>query len=70
MLCCFSHVRLFVTLWTVAGQAPLSMGFSKGYGSGFPCLPPGDSANPGSEPASFMSGGFFTTSGTWKAHSV
>ena len=26
---CFSHVRLFVTLWTVACQAPLSMGFSR-----------------------------------------
>ena len=25
----FSHVRLFVTLWTVALQAPLSMGFSR-----------------------------------------
>ena len=27
VLSCFSHVRLFVTLWTVAGQPPLSMGF-------------------------------------------
>ena len=27
MLSCFCHVRLFVTLWTIAGQAPLSMGF-------------------------------------------
>ena len=26
--CCFSHVQLFVTLWTVACQTPLSMGFS------------------------------------------
>ena len=25
----FSHVRLFATLWNVAHQAPLSMGFSK-----------------------------------------
>ena len=25
-LCSLSHVRLFVTLWTVAHQAPLSMG--------------------------------------------
>ena len=25
----FSHVLLFVTLWTIAGQAPLSMGFSR-----------------------------------------
>ena len=25
----FSHVLLFATLWTIAGQAPLSMGFSR-----------------------------------------
>ena len=29
MLSCFSHVQLWVTLWTVALQAPLSVGFSK-----------------------------------------
>ena len=29
MLSCFSHVWLSVTLWTVALQAPLSMGFSR-----------------------------------------
>ena len=29
MLSCFSHVQLFVTLWIVAHQAPLSMGFSR-----------------------------------------
>ena len=29
MLSHFSHVRLFATPWTVAGQAPLSMGFSR-----------------------------------------
>ena len=40
MHCHFSHVRLFVTLWTVACQAPLSMGFSRqDYWSGLPCLP-------------------------------
>ena len=33
----FSHVRLFVTLWTIACQAFLSMGFSRQeYWSGFP----------------------------------
>ena len=38
--CHFSHVRLFVTLWTVACQAPLSMGFSRqDYWSGLPCPP-------------------------------
>ena len=37
MLCCFRHVQLFVTLWTVALQAPLSMGFSRqDYLSGLP----------------------------------
>ena len=66
----FSHVRLFVILWTVACQAPLFMGFSrKEYWSGLPCPPPGDLPNPGIEPASLMSselaGGFFTTSITW-----
>ena len=35
----FSHVRLFATLWTVAHQAPLSMGFSRQeFWSGLPCL--------------------------------
>ena len=29
MLCCFSHVQLFPTIWTVVCQAPLSKGFSK-----------------------------------------
>ena len=39
MFSCFSCVRMFVTLWTVAHQAPLSMGFSRQeYWSGFPCL--------------------------------
>ena len=40
---CFSRVRLFVTLWTVARQAPLSMEFSREeYWSGLPCPPAGD----------------------------
>ena len=29
MLSCFSHVQLFVIPWTIACQAPLSMGFSR-----------------------------------------
>ena len=38
MCCRFSCVRLFVTPWTVACQAPMSMGFSKQeYWSGLPC---------------------------------
>ena len=48
-----SRVQLFATLWTVARQAPLSMGFSRQeYWSGLPCLPPGDLPDPGTEPAS------------------
>ena len=44
----FSCVRLFVTLWTVARQAPLSMGFSRQeYWSGLPCPPPEDLPDPG-----------------------
>ena len=46
-----SHVRLFVTLWTVAHQAPLSMGFSRQeYWSGLPFPSPGDLPNPGIKP--------------------
>ena len=45
------HVQLFVTLWTVAHQAPLSMGFSRQeYWSGLPFPPPGDLPDPGIEP--------------------
>ena len=56
--------------WTVAHQAPLSMGFSRQeYWSGLLCPPPGDLPNPGIKPASPMSptGGFFTTSAIWEA---
>ena len=47
--CChFNCVRLCVTLWTVAHQVPLFMGFSRQeYWSGFPCPPPGDFPDPG-----------------------
>ena len=46
-----SRVRLVVTPWTVAHQAPLSMGFSRQeYWSGLPCPPPGDLPAPGIEP--------------------
>ena len=48
-----SHVRLFVTPWTVAHQAPLSMGFSRQeYWSGLPFTSPGDLPDPGIEPRS------------------
>ena len=53
MLTHFSHVQLFETLWTVACQASLSMGFSwQEYWSGLPCPPPGDLPDPGIEPLS------------------
>ena len=72
MLSYFSCVQLCATLWTVAHQTPLSMGFSKHeYWSGLPCSPPGDLPNPGIKSASLMSpalaGRFFTTSTTWEA---
>ena len=51
MLNHFSCVRLFATLWTVACQAPLCMGFSRQqYQSGLPCPPPGDLPDPRTEP--------------------
>ena len=57
--------------WTVALQAPPSMGFSRQeYWSGLPFLPPGDLPDPGIEPMSLASptlaGGFFTTSIIWE----
>ena len=60
MLGCFNHVQHFATLWTVACQASLSMGFSRQeYWSGLPYPPPGDLPDlpgdlpdPGIEPAS------------------
>ena len=43
-----SHTWLFVTLWAIAHQAPLSKGFSKQeYWSGFSCPPPGDLSGSG-----------------------
>ena len=48
-----SCVRLLVTLWTVAHQAPPSMEFSRQeYWSGLPFSSPGDLPNPGMEPRS------------------
>ena len=74
MLSHFSRVRLSVTTWTAAHQAPLSMGFSRQEDwRGLPCPPAGDLPDPGIEPASLMSpplaGGFFITSTAWEAHS-
>ena len=53
-----SRVQLFATPWTVAHQAPLSMGFSRQeYWSGLPFPSPGNLSDPGNEPES----------PTWKA---
>ena len=51
---CFCQVSLdFVTPWTVAHQAPLSMGFSRQEPwSGLPCPSPGDLPDPGIKPRS------------------
>ena len=63
------------TPWTVARQAPLSMGFSRQeHWSGLPGPPPGDLPNPVIEPASRMSpalaGTSFNTNATREAWNV
>ena len=65
-------LQLSRTEWTIARQAPLSMGFSRQeYWSGLPCPPAGDLPNLGIKPASFMppilAGEFFTTPSTWES---
>ena len=65
MLSHFIHVQLFATPWTVARQAPLSMGFSRQeYWSGLPCPSLGDLPNPrdctGISSISCIAGGLFT----------
>ena len=67
-----SHVRLFMTAWTVARQALLSMELSRQESwSRLPFPSPGDLPHPDIEPAYLMSpvsaGGFFTTIATWEA---
>ena len=61
-----------MTLWTVAHQAPLSIGFSRQeYWSGLPCPPPDDRPDPGIKLTSLMSpalaGGLFNMSATREA---
>ena len=75
MLRCFSHIRPYATLWTIACQAPLSMGFS-GKNTGVACcaLLQGIFLTQESNlcllrlPA--LAGGFFTTSTTWEPHLI
>ena len=60
----------FVTPWTVAHQAPLSMGFSQqDYWSGLPFPPSGDLPDPEIEPASpALAGGFLTSEEPGELH--
>ena len=52
---------LFATLWTVACEAPLFMGFSRQeYCSDLPYTSPGHLSDPGIEPQSCIAGRFFT----------
>ena len=68
-----SHLWFLVTPWTVAHQAPLSMGFSKqGYWSGLPFPPPRHLDDPGIEPTSpaspALAGGVFPTEPSGNTH--
>ena len=69
-------VWLFMILWTLAHQAPLSMRLAKEeYWSGLPFPSPGDLPDPGIKPASpTLAGGFFTTAphgkSNFKVHNV
>ena len=66
-MCTLSHVILFVTPWTIACKAPLSMGFSRQESwSSMPLPSPSDLLYSGIEPMSLMfkediAGGFFTS---------
>ena len=69
MLSRFSRVRLFVTLWTVALQALLSMGIFQARILEWVAMP---SSRGSSKPRDHiqspgLAGGFFTTSATWEA---
>ena len=68
MLSRFSCVWIYATLWTVACQALLSMGFSRQeYWSGLPWPPPGDLPDPQIELASpALAGRFLTISTIWE----
>ena len=72
-VCMLTCVQLFATPWTIAHQAPLSMGYSRQeYWSGLPFPPPRDLPGPRTEPSSPVSpalaGRFFTTEQPGKPH--
>ena len=68
----FNRVWFFATPWTVACQAPLSMGFSRQeYWRRLPSPPPGDLPNPRIKPVSQLlhwQTGSLRPSATWEAH--
>ena len=66
MLSCSAVSDSFATAWTIAHQAPLSMGFSRQeFWSRLLLLPPGDlpdlGTKTGSSVPSALAGGFFIT---------
>ena len=72
-MCAHCHVQLFVTLWAVVHQAPLSIGFCRQeHWSGLPFPPRGYLPNPGIQPmfpvSAALAGGFFTTEPPGKSH--
>ena len=72
MLSHFNCVHPFGTLWTVAREAPLSLGFSRQeYWSGLPCPPPEDLPDPGIEPTSSVAPALqadISVLSHWEAH--
>ena len=71
--CVLSQVQLFAAPWTVARQAPLSMGFLRQkYWRGLPFPSSGDLPNPGIEPMPSVSptlaGRFLTTEPQGNSH--
>ena len=73
MISHFSRGRLFATLWTIAGQAPLFMGFSRQeYCSGLHAFLQGVFLTQGSNPhlSPALACRFFTTSATWESIGV
>ena len=61
-VCVLSHIHLFATLWAVAHQALLSMGFFRQeHWTGLPFPTPGDLPDPGIGPASPSLAGRFST---------
>ena len=68
VLSCFSRVQLFAAIWTVAHQAPPSVGFSRqAYWSGLPFPSPGDLTHPGIESAPLTSPALQAGSHLWRS---